>query len=384
MTRKSLVILGSTGSIGRQALDIISRFPEQFEVIGLGAGENVAFLKEQIEKFKPKVVCLKNPQDAEKVKNAFPNQLRVLAGEEGLIELACLKEADLVLMALVGAVGLKPLLNALRAKKRVALANKEPMVMAGKFICDEAEKSGATLIPVDSEHSAIFQLLQSRKKEEVKKVIISASGGPFRDKPLSELESVSIDEALAHPTWKMGRKISIDSATLMNKALELIEAKWFFQLEPSQLEVVIHPQSIVHSLVEMKDGAVFAHLSLPDMRIPISYALFYPQRAELDFPRLNLAQIGRLEFYPADYSRFPSLRLGFWALKQGKTLPVVMNAVNEIAVEAFLSGKIRFNRIVELVEEIMLEHEPFEPADLEDIIKVDEWARKRAKELING
>ena len=384
MTKKSLVILGSTGSIGKQALEIVSKFPQRFQVLALGAGENLELLKAQVERFAPKIISVKDPEKAEQIKKQIPPQVKVLSGEEGLLELAGLKEADLVLLALVGAVGLKPLLRAIENKKTIALANKEPMVMAGQIIRKRAEENSAKLIPVDSEHCAIFQLLEKRAPKEIRKVIISASGGPFRRRAPGELEEVSPEQALAHPTWKMGKKISIDSATLMNKALELIEARWLFNLNPSQLEVVIHPQSIVHSLVELKDGSVLAHLSLPDMRIPIAYALFYPQREELDFPRLNLAEVGKLEFEPADFEHYPALKLGFYALKTGGTMPAVMNASNEVGVEAFLSGKIRFNRIVELVERVMVEHQAKEAKVLQDIFQADAWARARTKELING
>jgi len=384
MAKKSLVILGSTGSIGRQALEIVRRFPEQFQVLGLGAGENLSLLKKQIEIFRPKLVSVKDPEKAEKLKKRIPLGIKVLSGEAGLMELAGLERAELVLVALVGAMGLRPLLRAIEAKKTIALANKEPMVMAGEIIKKRAEKNSVRLIPVDSEHCAIFQLLEKKGREEIKKVILSASGGPFRKRSGKDLKEVSPQEALAHPTWKMGKKISIDSATLMNKALELIEARWFFDLKVSQLEVIIHPQSIVHSLVELKDGSVLAHLSRPDMRIPISYALFYPQRAELDFPRLNLAKVGKLEFEPVDFNRFPALLLGYNALKKGGTMPAVMNASNEVAVEAFLSGKIRFNRIVELVEKVMKEHKPILARSLEQVLQADAWARARTKELIYG
>ena len=341
-------------------------------------------LKKQIEIFRPKLVSVKDPEKAEKLKKRIPLGIKVLSGEAGLMELAGLERAELVLVALVGAMGLRPLLRAIEAKKTIALANKEPMVMAGEIIKKRAEKNSVRLIPVDSEHCAIFQLLEKKGREEIKKVILSASGGPFRKRSGKDLKEVSPQEALAHPTWKMGKKISIDSATLMNKALELIEARWFFDLKVSQLEVIIHPQSIVHSLVELKDGSVLAHLSRPDMRIPISYALFYPQRAELDFPRLNLAKVGKLEFEPVDFNRFPALLLGYNALKKGGTMPAVMNASNEVAVEAFLSGKIRFNRIVELVEKVMKEHKPILARSLEQVLQADAWARARTKELIYG
>ena len=384
MTKKRISILGSTGSIGTQALEIISRVPGEFKVAALSAKANLKLLAEQVKKFQPGLVSVPTGQSARELRKKIPGSVKIVSGEDGLNQASSLKEVDLVLMALAGSAGLNPLLQAIEAGKNIALANKEPMVMAGEIITRGARKRGVRIIPVDSEHSAIFQLLQGKKKREISRIILSASGGPFRNLSRSRMAEVSVEEALRHPTWKMGKKISVDSATLMNKALELMEARWLFDLKPDQLEVIIHPQSIVHSLVETRDGALFAHLSVPDMRIPIAYALFFPDRPELDFPRLDLAQIRELKFEKPDLNRFPAIKLGFQALKVGGTLPAVMNAADEEAVSAFLFGKIGFNKIVELIAKVMNQHQPEESKSLKEILEADVWARKRAGELINA
>jgi len=384
MTKKRISILGSTGSIGTQALEIISRVPGEFKVAALSAKANLRLLAEQVKKFQPGLVSVPTGQSARELRKKIPGSVKIVSGEDGLNQASSLKEVDLVLMALAGSAGLNPLLQAIEAGKNIALANKEPMVMAGEIITRGARKRGVRIIPVDSEHSAIFQLLQGKKKREISRIILSASGGPFRNLSRSRMAEVSVEEALRHPTWKMGKKISVDSATLMNKALELMEARWLFDLKPDQLEVIIHPQSIVHSLVETRDGALFAHLSVPDMRIPIAYALFFPDRPELDFPRLDLAQIRELKFEKPDLNRFPAIKLGFQALKVGGTLPAVMNAADEEAVSAFLFGKIGFNKIVELIAKVMSQHQPGESKSLKEILEADVWARKRAGELINA
>jgi len=384
MQKKRITILGSTGSIGRQALAVIAGFPERFQVAGLAAGKNLALLKEQARRFRPEMVSILDPARARELEKSLFGKVKVMAGEQGLNELAGSSHAELVLSALAGSAGLSPLLKAIDAGRNVALANKEPMVMAGKLIVSRARKKRLSIIPVDSEHSAVFQLLARRPRAEIRKVILSASGGPFlRQKP-AELEFATASQALRHPTWKMGRKISVDSATLMNKALELVEARWLFELKPDRLDVIIHPQSIVHSLVEMTDGAMFAHLSVPDMRIPIAFALFFPQRPELEFPSLDLAKISSLEFERADLKKFPALKLGFAALKAGGTLPAVMNAANETAVAAFLAGKIGFQQIVKTVAKVMAEHENIEPENLDQVLEADRSARRRAGELTGG
>lgn len=384
MQKKRVTILGSTGSIGRQALAVLARFPERFQVHGLAAGKNLVLLKEQARKFRPEIISIQDPARARELEKSLPGKLKVLTGEEGLNELAGSSRTDLVLSALAGAEGLKPLLQAVEARKNVALANKEPMVMAGKLIMSRARKKGVSIIPVDSEHSAIFQLLARRPRSEIRRVWLSASGGPFLHKKPAELVSVSVSQALRHPTWKMGRKISVDSATLMNKALELLEARWLFGLAPEQLKVIVHPQSIVHSLVEMCDGAMFAHLSIPDMKIPIAFALFYPQRPELEFPAPALTEISSLNFEKPDLKNFPALKLGFVALKAGGTLPAAMNAANETAVAAFLEGRIGFTQIVEIVAGVMAGHKNIEPRKLAQVLEADRWARRRAGELARG
>jgi len=382
MAVKRISVLGSTGSIGRQALDIAQKFPDRFKVVGLSGGQNLKLLAGQTKKFKPRIVSVMDEDKAKALKKLVGPRVKIVHGEDGLNQLAAIPEAQLVLIALVGAAGLNPLLNAILENKIIALANKEPMVMAGKLVTDLLSGKAAKIIPVDSEHSAIFQLLNARPLSQVRRVILSASGGPFLRKKTRDLKDAGIREALRHPTWKMGKKISVDSATLMNKALELIEAKWLFGLKYDQIDVVIHPQSIVHSLVEMCDGAVFAHLSVPDMRIPIAFALFWPERPELEFQRLDLAKISELKFGKPDLKRFPALKLGFYALKHGATFPAVMSAADEEAVKAFLSGNIAFNKIVTIIDKVMAEHEPVEPTRLEDIMNADQWARARAKELI--
>jgi 1-deoxy-D-xylulose-5-phosphate reductoisomerase len=382
MKKKRITILGSTGSIGRQALDIVEKFPDRFQVTSLCAGENLELLAEQARKFKPGMVSVINEQKAIALKKMIPGKVSVAWGEEGL-DRAAVDDADLVLMSVVGSAGLKPLLKAISRGKTIALANKEPMVMAGRIIMEQARKKSARLIPVDSEHSAIFQLLEGRPRKQLRRVILSASGGPFLRAKKEQLKNVSIAQVLKHPTWKMGRKITVDSATLMNKALELIEAKWLFDLSPQQISVVIHPQSIVHSLVELNDGAVFAHLSVPDMRIPISYALFWPERPGLDLTKLDLARVWELKFEEPDFRQFPALKLGFRALEAGGSMAAAMNAANEEAVGAFLSGKISFNRIVGVVEKVMDGHQSTEPKNLEDVLETDRGARERARKLID-
>lgn len=383
MKKKRISILGSTGSIGRQALDVINKFPERFQVVALAAGTNLELLAGQVKKFKPQLVSVMDGQKAKQLKKLIPGSVSVSWGEDGLERSATAPDADLILISLVGAAGLRPLLKAIAAGKNIALANKEPMVMAGKLITGLARAKSVKLIPVDSEHSAIFQLLEGKPRNQIRKVILSASGGPFLRRKKDKLEKVSIKEVLNHPTWKMGRKITVDSATLMNKALELIEAKWLFDLAPEQLSVIIHPQSIVHSLIELNDGAIFAHLSVPDMRIPISYALFWPERPELDFEKLDLAGLAQLRFEEPDFKQFPALSLGFQALAAGGTMAAVMNAANEESVSAFLSGNIGFNRIVEIVERVMKGHKSKEPKDLDDVLKADRDGREKARKLIN-
>lgn len=378
---KGIAVLGSTGSIGRQALEVVSLFPDRFRVVSLGAGSNLEALKEQIRKFSPKKVSVKGPREAEALMRSFP-RLEVFFGEEGLLELVKDKEVELVVMALPGGIGFKPSLLALSQGKDLALATKEVLVMGGKFVMAEAKARGAKLLPIDSEHNALFRLLEKSPATTVEKVILTASGGPFYRQQKEKLSSVRPEEALSHPIWKMGPKISVDSATLMNKGLEVIEAHWLFGLPPSKIKVLIHPQGIVHAMVQYKDGTVLAHMAPPDMRIPIAHALFYPEEVPMALGSLSFGEIPCLTFEEPDLERFPALKLAYEALGRGGTLPAVLNASDEVAVDAFIKGMIRFDQIVRIVEEVMEEHDPFDPQTPEELIEADRWARKRANEKI--
>ena len=381
---KNLSLLGSTGSIGRNVLAVARQFPERFRIAGLAAGQNVELLAEQVLEFKPDCVSLCNPVAREALAERLPSlwRGRILCGDEGNCAVASLPEADMVVSAVVGAAGLLPVLAAIRAGKDIGLANKETLVMAGSIVMDAVQQHKVRLLPIDSEHSAIFQVLEAGRKQDVARIILTASGGPFRTKDMAALRSATPAQALAHPNWSMGRKISIDSATLMNKGLEVIEARWLFDVQASQIEVVVHPQSIVHSLVEFQDGSVVAQLGIPDMRIPIAYALSYPERLELGLSRLNLAQCGNLTFEQPDLDRFPALRLAFEALAQGGVKPAALNAANEVAVEAFLDGRIGFTRIAEVVEEATRRADSIQHPDLEAILAADRQARLAAGQKI--
>ncbi|MCD6320580.1 MAG: 1-deoxy-D-xylulose-5-phosphate reductoisomerase [Candidatus Desulfofervidaceae bacterium] len=381
---KYLTILGSTGSIGRQTLEVIAQFPEEFKVIGLGAGKNIGLLKKQIMQFKPKVVCVLDRERAEALKGALPSTLplQILYSPEGYSEIAVHPEVTLVVSAMVGISGLRPTLAALKAGKTVALANKETLV-AGGAIVKEAIQRKNQLLPVDSEHSAIFQLLLGQNRNHLKNIILTASGGPFWNADPSCLASITPEQAVKHPRWSMGAKISVDSATLMNKGLEVIEAMWLFELSLDKIRILIHPQSVVHSLIEFVDGVIFAHLSQPDMRLPITFALQYPERTVLPVKPLNLCE-QPLSFYPPDLNRFPCLRLALEAAKIGGSAPVVLNAANEVAVEAFLAREIGFMAIPNLLEKILRLHQPVTNMDIETIFELDTWARKQAREWIKN
>ncbi len=380
--RKKLAILGSTGSIGRNTLDIVARFPERFEVVALAAGENVDLLAEQAKRFRPKLISCKHPSLAEKIRRVIPEETELLTGKEGALAVATHPEAELVVSAMVGAVGLLPTYEAIRSGKDIALANKETMVMAGELVMREAGSRGVKILPIDSEHSAIFQALQGNRKEDLARIILTASGGPFRTWSKDRLAHVTKEEALRHPNWQMGDKITIDSATLMNKGLEVIEAYHLFQVPVEKIEVKIHPQSIVHSLVEYIDGSVIAQLGLPDMRIPIAYALSYPERLPLDFPRLDLVAVSPLTFEDPDLEKFPALGLAYQAIKTGGTAPAVLNAANEVAVEAFLKGGLRFDLIPRLVAEVLEIHPVCPVREIEDVLEADTRARVKAKALL--
>ncbi len=377
---RGVSIIGATGSIGRQTLDIIANHPDKLRVIALTAGRDVNALVELASQWRPKLVALSDPEIAEGCKGKF--NCPVLSGIEGLTEVATHPEADIVVIAIPTAKALLPTLAALKAGKRVALATKEVLVSGGHLVVQQLKQSGE-LLPIDSEHSALFQCLQGEDVLRVDKLILTASGGPFRTKPLDELKRVTVEDALAHPTWRMGAKVTVDSATLMNKGLEIIEARWLFGIPPERIDVVVHPQSIIHSLVEFVDGSVKAQLSLPDMRLPIQYALLYPERHPCPIQRLDLTKVGALTFEPPDETRFPCLRLAKLAAQIGGTMPAVMNAADEIAVNAFLQRQIGFMDIPAIVEAVMERHRPIPTPDLNTVWEVDEWARKMATDLVN-
>jgi len=380
---KTVVILGSTGSIGTNTLDIVDRFPEEFSVAGLTAGSNDEKLEEQIRRYKPRVVALSDAAAAARIRQRCQGlSVEILAGEEGLIQVASAPDAELVISAIVGGAGLVPTLAAIRSGKQIALANKEPMVMAGKLMQDEAQRHGVRIFPVDSEHSAIFQSLEGHRKEDVRRLILTASGGALWTLGREELQEVTPERALQHPNWKMGAKITIDSATLMNKGLEVVEARWLFDIPETQIEVMIHRESIIHSLVEYEDRSMIAQLGLPDMRTPISYAMRYPGRLPLDLPSLDLTEIAKLTFCKPDHDRFPCLGLGYESLRIGGTMPATMNAANEIAVEAFLNGGIRFTDIAEIIRSTMDVHTTKEIETVEDALEADHWAREKAESLV--
>jgi 1-deoxy-D-xylulose-5-phosphate reductoisomerase len=382
---KTIVILGSTGSIGTNTLDIVDRFPTEFRVAGLTAGSNDALLETQIRRFKPRVVALSDPSAATRLRQrCLDLSVEILAGQEGLVQVASATEADLVVSAIVGGAGLVPTLAAIRSKKHIALANKEPMVMAGKLMQEEARRHGIRIFPVDSEHSAIFQSLEGHRITDVRRVILTASGGALWTLTKDELQDVSAERALQHPNWKMGAKITIDSATLMNKGLEVVEARWLFDIPESRIDVMIHRESIVHSLVEYEDRSMIAQLGLPDMRTPISYAMRYPERLPLDLPSLDLTEIGTLTFCKPDHDRFPCLDLGYESLKIGGTMPAAMNAANEVAVEAFLQGGIRFTDISDIIRSTMLAHSAREVENIEAALDADRWAREKAGSLVHA
>ncbi len=377
---KYISILGSTGSIGVSTLDIIQHYPDRFKVLGLAAGTNVDLLEEQCRRFKPIAVSLKREADAQKLQARLgQGGTEVYWGAEGLIRLATLDQVQLVVSAVVGIAGLMPTLAAIEAGKDIALANKEVLVTAGELLMRKVAEVGVKLIPVDSEHSAIFQCLQGVHKNEIARLILTASGGPFADFPSSQLAEVTPEQALRHPTWKMGDKISVDSASLMNKGLEVIEARWLFDVEVDRIEVLIHPQSIVHSMVELADGSIIAQLGIADMRIPILYALSYPERLSNPLPPLDLTKSAGLTFSRPDTDRFPCLEYAYQAAKAGGTHPTALNAANEVAVAAFLNSEIGFNDIAYIVKQIVDEHQYQKLSNIQQTLLADKWARKMAK-----
>lgn len=375
---KLISILGSTGSVGIQTLDVVRNLG--YKVVGLTANSNVELLEEQVMEFNPRIVAVGEEVLTRDVRKRFESfGVEIYGGQEGLIKVATADEAEMVVASIVGIAGLVPVFEAIKKGKDIALANKEVLVAAGNIIMAEARKRQVKILPVDSEHSAIFQCLLGNKNKEVSRIILTASGGPFRGKKASELENVSVEDALAHPNWKMGSKITIDSATLMNKGLEVIEARWLFDVEPDRIDIVIHPQSIIHSMVEYIDGSVIAQLGNPDMRLPIQYALSYPFRKYNNYERLDLLKYCKLTFEKPDYSTFSCLGLAYEALEKGGTMPAVMNGANEEAVYMFLNKKIKFGDIPRIIKRVMDSHNVNIMPDLNDIIEIDSWARRAAR-----
>lgn len=381
---KKITILGSTGSIGTQTLDVVRNNKDKFEVVAISANKSADLLLEQIMEFKPKYVAVYDKEASERLKSLIPKDIdiEVLDSMEGLVKISTLEEVDVVLTAVVGMIGLIPTMKAIEHKKDIALANKETLVTAGEIVMKAASQNGVNILPVDSEHSAIFQCLNGENKKQVNKLILTASGGPFRGKKKEELLNVTKREALKHPNWSMGQKISIDSSTLMNKGLEVIEAKWLFDMDYRDIDVVVHPQSIIHSMVEYIDTSIIAQLSMPDMRLAIEYALTYPDRIASNFERIDFRKINKLTFEEPDMDTFPCLNLAYEALKEGKTYLAVLNAANEVLVENFLKDKIGFYDIPYYIEKSLDIHNSINNPTLEDILEADKWARSYIKDLL--
>lgn len=383
MAIKALSILGSTGSIGVSTLDVVRQHPDRYRVAALSAGRNVEVLAQQTREFKPSIVSVQDADAAKALSNQISDlRCEVVVGDEGALRVALAPEAGTVVSAMVGAVGLKPTYAAICAGKTVALANKETLVMAGQCMTDAVKRHGATLLPIDSEHSAILQCLQGQPRDRIRRVILTASGGPFRSRPKERFAQITRAEALRHPNWSMGAKITIDSASMMNKGLELIEAMWLFDLAPAQIDIVVHPQSIIHSMVEYCDGSIMAQLATPDMRGPIAYALSWPDRITSGISRVDFSTLSPLTFEAPDLEKFPALRIARQAASAGGTAPAVMNAANEVAVAAFLDERIAFVRLPEIVEATLNRHTVTSCITIEDALAADEWARKMAKTLL--
>jgi len=381
--KRKIVILGSTGSIGKQTLEIIQKFPNDFEIVGLSSWENIKLLKEQIVLFKPKVVVIKNEIFANNLKkniNNF-NKTKIFWGIKGLIKISTLEEVDIIVIAISGIAALLPTIEAIKSRKKIAIANKESIVAAGELLLREAKLRNTTILPIDSEHSAIFQCLKNEKKDNIEKIILTASGGALYNLTESALKNVSVEEALNHPNWKMGKKVTIDSATLMNKGLEVIEAKWLFDIPVNKIEIVVHPQSYVHSMVQFKDGSTLAQLSDHDMKIPIQFALFYPDRISNNYSKLDFAKISQLTFKKPNFHKFPCIGLAYQAINTGGTMPAVLNGANEIAVNAFLNNQISLSEIPIIIQNTMRSHNPKLNPGIEDILNADYWARQKALSL---
>ncbi|MEE2986333.1 MAG: 1-deoxy-D-xylulose-5-phosphate reductoisomerase [Nitrospinota bacterium] len=378
---KKISILGSTGSIGVNTLDVVQRNPDKFEIVAMSAGSNVELFAEQVRKFKPRIASIFDPTKLKPLKQILNGMdVELFSGEEGSVKVSTIPEAELVVSGIVGSAGLVPTLAAVKAGKNIALANKETLVVAGELVL-KAAGDKVKIIPVDSEHSAIFQALNGENRDRIRKIVLTGSGGPFRTHTKEQMETVTVEEALNHPNWKMGNKITIDSSTMMNKGLEYIEAKWLFGLDIN-VEIVVHAQSIIHSMIEFVDTSIMAQLGIPDMRVPIAYALSYPDRLESELPSLNLAAMSQLTFEPPDFEKFPCLKLAHDAMEVGQTLPTVLNAANEIAVQAFLDEKISYKEISEIIRMTMQNHTRSPVEELEDVLTADYWAREEAKKLI--
>jgi 1-deoxy-D-xylulose-5-phosphate reductoisomerase len=380
---KKIAILGSTGSIGTSSLRVIEALGPEYEVVALTAHSNTEMLAEQVRQFKPKFVGLTNPEKAGDLRDRLGDyDGEILIGPQSLIEIAAIDETDTVITAIVGAAGLGAVLKAAKKGKTLAIANKEPLVIAGQLLTETAKANGATILPIDSEHSAVFQALQAGRPDEVSKIILTASGGPFRNATAGQMENATVEEALAHPTWEMGRKVTVDSATMMNKALEVIEARWLFDVSTDKIDVLVHPESVVHSMVEFVDGSVVAVLGRPDMCVPIQYALTYPRRVKGVAERLKLSELGKLTFEKPNHEVFRALDLGFAVAAEGGSAPVVFNAANEVAVEEFLAGRIRFGMIVRAIEHCVNKHDARSSVSLEELLAVDAWARDQARQYL--
>lgn len=383
---KAISLLGSTGSVGVTTLDVVGRFPDRFRVVAMAAGRNLDLLTEQVKRFRPELVSVATPELARELATRLgPGRTTIMHGLDGAIAVATHPEAKLVMSALVGAMGLQPTHAAIKAGKDIAFANKEVLVIAGQLITASVREHRVRLLPVDSEHNAVFQCLEGRGRESLKRIILTASGGPFRELPADKFESITVEQALKHPTWVMGSKITIDSSTLMNKGLEVIEARWLFDLNADQVSVVIHPQSVIHSMVEMIDGSVIAEMAIPDMAIPVAYALAYPERLPMTHLKpLSLAENPRLTFEQPDLRRFPCLRLAYDALAAGNTMTACLNAANEELVAGFLAGRVRFMDIPRHIETVMGRHPNRAARTIEDLLETDGWARAAARELIGA
>jgi 1-deoxy-D-xylulose-5-phosphate reductoisomerase len=381
---KNICLLGSTGYIGTNSLKVIKESPERYRIVALGAGRNIDLLLNQIKEFKPQFAAVINSDLANDLKTRLNTRINteILYGTEGYVEIATLSEVNIAIAAMTGSSGLLPTFSAIAAGKDVALANKETLVIAGSLLTKESRKTDAKIFPIDSEHSAIQQSIQGHRREDLKRIILTGSGGPFKDFSTERLSTVTPKEALRHPKWRMGRKISVDSATLMNKGMEAIEAKWLFGLEMNQIEILLHPQSIIHSMVEYMDGSIIAQLASPDMRIPISYALSYPRHLKGELPSLDLSEVGTLSFEKPDTSRFRCLDLALAASKIGESMPAVLSGANEIAVNAFLEGNIGFLEIPQIIEKTMEKHEIFPINSIDQAIEADQWAQLQAQEIL--